>query len=424
MNGSAHAPARHHLAARMVDATRRLWGFVGAAGWRFYQDECLMRASALAYATLLSFVPLLALMFAVLKGLGVQRRLEPLLLARFGLSADTVQYIIRYIDQTNVATLGALGAAALILTVVSVLGSVEATLNTIWRVSRGRTYWRKLTDYSGVVLLTPLLLLAAVAVTSSLQEHAILRFLLQSDYTSRAVPLGLQALPILINAVALGILYAMMPNRRPCLPAIVLGALCAGVSWYLVQWAYVALQIGMARYNAIYGALSQLPITLVWFYLSALIVLAGAELAATYEFGAAAAGAGPLTSSRWLLGAHVLLRAAERFQGSGGPIDPRTLARELEVQLDAVLEVVDALAQQGVLAAVADPPSTYVLARDPGSIELTVLEALSGSAARPLGCDARVIALAERLAEERWSAHAGLRLADILQPVDDATTAR
>jgi membrane protein len=423
MDGTAQASRRPFVAASL-DACRRLWAFVSTAGWRFYRDECLTRAAALAYTTLLSLVPLLALMFAVLKGLGVQQRLEPLLLSRFGLHPDTVAYVIHYIDQTNVATLGALGAAALILTVVSVLGSIEATLNTIWHVSHGRTYWRKLTDYSGVVLLTPLLLLAAVAVTSSMQEHTILRLLLQSDYTSRAAIIGLRVLPILINAVALAILYAVMPNRRPCLPAIALGALCAGALWFLVQWAYVALQIGMARYNAIYGALSQLPITLVWLYVSAVMVLVGAELAATYEFGAAAAGTAAHTGARWLIGAHALLRAAERFQGAGGTIEARVLARELRVPVEAVLDVLDALTRQGALAAVAHPPSTYVLARDPGAIDLTALDLLGPAAAQPPGCDPRVIAFADRLTEERRRTHAALRLADILYPTGTGAPVR
>ena len=91
--------------------------FLAAVGRRFYADNCLRHASALAYTTLLSLVPLLALMFSILKGLGVQRRLEPILLSRLALDQTVVDQIIGFIDNTNVGTLGALGAAALVLTV-------------------------------------------------------------------------------------------------------------------------------------------------------------------------------------------------------------------------------------------------------------------------------------------------------------------
>src|SRR2546423_10079855 len=93
--------------------------YVRAVVGRFWDDGCLLHASALTYTTLLSLVPLLALMFAVLKGLGVQRRLEPLLLSRLSLDPGTIESILTYIDHTNVGTLGALGAVALVATVVS-----------------------------------------------------------------------------------------------------------------------------------------------------------------------------------------------------------------------------------------------------------------------------------------------------------------
>jgi membrane protein len=392
---------------------RRFGRFLYTVGWRFQLDECLVRASALAYTTLLSIVPLLALMFAVLKGLGAQRRLEPLLLSRLALDQEAADRIIGYIDQTNVGTLGALGAAALILTVVSVLGAVEGSFNHIWRVRRGRNYLRKLTDYSSVVLLTPLLLLAAVAVTSSLQERNLLQFVLQTEYIGTAALQGLRLLPILINAIALAILYIVMTNRRPHLPSVVVGAVVAGALWHGLQWGYVAFQIGMARYSAIYGALSQLPITLVWFYLSALVVLAGAEVAAVLEFGPLVTTDGT-RASPWLIGAQLLVRAAERFAAAGGGLDARLIAAELNTEPDAVLAVADRLARDGILVAVAEQPATYVLARAPDAIPLDQLASLDDAPPVPPGCDARVRALAECLAERRQSTQTTWRLADVL----------
>src|SRR5215510_3991800 len=94
---------RPRLVAWLID-------FVGAVARRFWEDGCLLHASALTYTTLLSMVPLLALMFAVLKGLGVQRRLEPLLLSRLSLDPEATESVLTYIDHINVGRLGALGA--------------------------------------------------------------------------------------------------------------------------------------------------------------------------------------------------------------------------------------------------------------------------------------------------------------------------
>ena len=88
MRESLRALAEQSSVAR--GAARCLW-FCRAVASRFYRDQCLQHASALAYTTLLSLVPLLAVMFAVLKGFGVQRRLEPLLLSRLGLTPETTE---------------------------------------------------------------------------------------------------------------------------------------------------------------------------------------------------------------------------------------------------------------------------------------------------------------------------------------------
>ena len=153
-----------------------------------------------------------------------------------------------------------------------------------------------------------MLLLAGVAVTSSVQEQDVLSMLLQTQYVGDALLYSLRLAPIVINAVALGIIYAIMPNRRPRAIPILVGALVAGTAWQLVQWAYVTFQIGMAGYNAIYGALSQLPITLAWLYVSWAVVLLGAELAASLELGASA------PTDQWLprraIALHVLVLAA------------------------------------------------------------------------------------------------------------------
>jgi membrane protein len=128
----------------------------------------------------------------------------------------------------------------------------------------------------------------------------------------------------------------------------------------------------MAGYNAIYGALSQLPITLAWLYVSWAVVLFGAELAASLELGASA------PTDQWLprraIALHVLVLAANRSRTGGPPLTVPAIARELSTDGDAVATVVEALATEGWLAAVEASEPSYILARDPASIELSALE--------------------------------------------------
>jgi len=390
---------------------------------RFYDDQCLMRASALAYASLLSIVPLFAVMFALLKGLGVQDRLEPLLLSRLSFDAQTTALIIDAIDRTNVATLGALGAATLLITVVSVLGTIEASFNFIWRVDRQRTLWRQMTDYLSVVMLTPFLLLAAVAITSAGQVQAVLLWVLTNGYLGGAALWVLQLSPIVINAVAIGVLYAVMPNRRPAWRPTLISALIAGAAWHVVQVAYVTLQIGVARNDAIYGALAQLPVTLLWLYLSWTIVLAGAELAAVLELGAAADDDGRRTPRPEAVALHLLVRAADAFQNGASGVALPAVAAELRMDLGTAQRIADHLIARGWLARLEDS-GRVVLIRAPEQIALAEMKGLAPTPPISRRCDARVRAALSALQQARSAGWGALTLADVLAPPADFVAPR
>lgn len=362
---------------------------IGIAAWRFYQDQCLVRASALAYTSLLSIVPLLAVMFSVLKGLGAQARLEGVLLSRLSLDAATVDLIIGYIDNTNFGTLGALGAAALVVTVISVLGNVEAAFNLIWRVAQDRSWWRKVTDYVGVVMLTPFLLLAATTITSASQTQSLMQWLLENGHLGSVALRLVELSPIVINTAGIAVLYAVMPNRRPAWGPLLVGAFVAGLAWHFAQVGYVSLQVGVARNNAIYGALAQLPVTLVWLYVSWAVVLAGAEVAAVLEFGEDAIQV-PGAEREEALALELLLRAADAFAAGEHGIELPRVARAVRTDLGVVQDAARPLIGRGWLLPVEDRPGLYVLGCDARRIPLAELAGETLVNALPKRIDPRV----------------------------------
>jgi membrane protein len=371
-----------------------------------------MRASALAYTSLLSIVPLLAIMFATLKGLGVQHRLEPLLLSRLSLTPETTDLIIGYIDKTNVATLGLLGAATLIITVISVLGTIEASFNYIWRVTTPRSYWRQVTDYLSVVLLAPFLLLAGVAITSAGAIQQLVSWVMQNGYLGSAAVFAVGLSPIVINGAGIGTLYAIMPNRRPAWRPLIISALVAGAAWFLVQVAYVSLQIGFAGYNAIYGAVAQLPVTLVWLYVSWAVVLAGAELAAVLEFGPRALVSGMIDHEAVAL--HILVRLADLFDTGKQKVGVVTLAQEIGVSIDLVESIAASLQKLGWVIATEVAPPELFLGRSPAKITLGRLSSVVEGAYIPPQCDPRARAALAELRAERETVADQHTLAEVL----------
>jgi membrane protein len=241
----------------------------------------------------------------------------------------------------------------------------------------------------------------------------LLQLVLHTQYVGGLVVELLRLAPFVINAVALAILYAVMPNRRPYVPGILLGAAVAGCLWQVAQWAYVTIGVRLVTHNAIYGTLSQLPVTLVWLYVSWAIILAGAQLAAVHEFGAEVAVHGQ-SASRWAVALHLLARAADYFHGRGEGIDALAIAKELRLEVDVVMEVIDALRNAGILAAVDDGQPSYVLARDPRRIDLAAVDALVDVGFAPAGCDSRVKAWIAHPGAQREDDRRQRRLADLL----------
>ena len=245
----------------------------------FIADRCLLQASALTYASLLAIVPLLALMFSLLKGLGVQNTLEPIILQQFAVGSEQIiSEIIRYIENTNVGRLGVAGMVTLFLTVLMLLSNIEKSFNSVWGVEETRPLFRRFADYFSVVMIGPIFILVAISMTSTLQSTAFLQALREMAYVGDVIVLVFKVLPYVGMWIAFMALYIFMPNTKVNIRAAVIGGIFGGTLWQLAQWGYVHFQVGMSRYNAIYGTMAALPILMVWIYLSWLIVLLGLEV--------------------------------------------------------------------------------------------------------------------------------------------------
>ncbi len=347
---------------RVVRAARVLAGSL----WKFNDDRGFLRASALTYSSLLSIVPLLALMFSVLKGLGVQRHLEPLLLEHLAVgNKEVISRIVEYVDRTRVGSLGAVGLVTLVLTAVAVIGNVERSLNDIWRVGRGRSLVRKVSDYLSLLIVGPILLFASISLTTTLQSPAVLE---RVRLVGAVLPVLLRFAPFVAVWVAFTALYVILPNRRVPLLSALLGGVTAGTVWQVAEWAYIRFQFGVTRYNAIYGALAQLPILLVWMYLSWCIVLWGAELAFVHHLP----GRGLLLRARrtlwvprldtaWELLGEVVRRFA---RGEPGPTET-DLVGLAGAEPSETSEVLARLSEEGLLVETQDDPPRLVPARCP-----------------------------------------------------------
>lgn len=354
----------------------------------FWDDQCLLRASALSFTSILSLVPFFAITFAVLKGLGVHNRIEPLILEQVAAgSQEIVDKIITYINNTNMASLGAIGLATLIVTVITLLGNIEEAFNVIWGVKETRSLYRKFSDYLSVAISGPILLLAATSITTSLQSQALIQRIIKASYLGDLLLLLFRLVPYLSIWVALVFLYIFIPNTKVKFKSALIGGVLAGTAWQAAQWGYIHFQVGVGKYNAIYGTLSLLPIFMVWIYTSWLIVLFGVEVVYAHQnirtFRREVRSPSISHGAKELLTLAVLLEIAEAFFYDRPGWSSERLASELDVPVRMLHDLLEQLADAGYVVETAGENPTYLPARELEHISiaevLTALKNYGGS---------------------------------------------
>ena len=391
----------------------------------FRNDQCLLRASALTFSTILSLIPFFALTFAVLKGFGVHNRLEPLILNRVtAASQDTIDRIINYIDKTNMTSVGAIGLAALILTVISVIGNIEEAFNVIWGVRETRSFYRKFSDYLSVVVTGPILLLAGVSVTSSLESHTLVRWLVENSYLGDFIIFLFKLTPYVTIWLALVFLYIFVPNTRVRFRSALIGGVIAGTIWQMAQWGYIHFQVGVAKYNAIYGALAALPVFMVWIYASWLIVLFGLEVVCAHQnirnFLLEARHTSFSQNSRELLSLAVMERIGAAFHFGQRPRTALELGEELDIPSRIIRELITCLKESGFILANAGETTTYTPARELEHISVKeIIESLRsyGEERGPYAKTSGLIhagKIMERLSDGMDSTLGGMTLKDLI----------
>jgi len=335
----------------------------------FLEDQCFLRASALTYTSLLSLVPLLALVFSILKGLGVQRNLEPLILERFTLgSKEVAARILEYIDRTNVSSLGALGVVALLVTAVMVLKNMERAFNWIWKVERGRSWARVLSDYLSILMVIPFCILLALSLTTYFNSSAFLLRMKDLWIVGGIYRMAIKMAPFVVLWIAFTFCYLFLPNTRVKFVSALVGGMVGGTLWQLAQWSYVRYQVGVAKYNAIYGALSQLPILLVWIYISWVILLLGAEIAHAHQslehYSERRAQALRQEPPRIQQLFQILTLVGERFLRGAPPFTAEELGEHLQISPSSLHGYLSHLESLGWIAPWEDD-SAYVLFQRP-----------------------------------------------------------
>lgn len=335
----------------------------------FKNQLIFLRASALVYTTMLAIVPLLALAFSVIKGFGFHGRIESMLINFLTAEQQEVSNrIVDYIANTNFKALGAFGLGLLIYTVVKMLNTVEMTFNSLWGITRARSVLRKISDYISVLVISPFLLVISLALIASLSSNTVVAKLSTYMFFEHFFVLFETVIPLVGIWIAFTAIYIFMPNTRvKILPGLIAGVF-SGTLWGIAFQAYTQLNIGVAKYNTIYGTFAALPIFLIWLYISWLILLIGAQLSyaiqnvksyqqemSEYEFS---------NAQKEYMALNMMFQISKRFFQGQTPMTSEELSYAIYSPKRVVRKIADILESHGLLKEILSDEHAFQPAKD------------------------------------------------------------
>jgi len=249
---------------------------------RFITDHCPHVAAALTFTSLLAVVPLLAISVTIIKQIPAAQEFltvgQEYLFQIFALnySNEIKSHLLDFVTKTQKLT--SVGIVFVIITALLTLDTIEKTLNRIWQVKKSRNILMRFTVYFIILTFGPVLVGISLSVTTYLSTLAIFSDTIsianeQFDY--------LTLLPLITTTFAFTLLYKIVPNTKVPFNLALLGGFVAAILFEISKRGFAYFITSFSTYQIIYGALAAIPLTLIWFYVSWLVVLIGAEVTAS-----------------------------------------------------------------------------------------------------------------------------------------------
>lgn len=415
-----------HRGEHELTRIQRFLHFWVLVGRSFVRNRCPIRASSLAYASLLALVPMLAVVIGVSSSLLKRQGEEPIEKfvtklvasvtpdaegpsflgglhtnnfigppapapagtadastntaadvavredARAQLASDTRErikdYIMDFVGNIRSGALSVTGVIALLVVAITMLARIEDTFNDIWGVTQGRNWFMRIILYWGALTLGPLLWAATAALTSGPYLEFVRSFIARlGPLGVFGMNLGLSLLPYVILSLAFALFYELMPNTRVQVRAALVGGVVAGFLWQLNQEFSVFYVSRVVSNSQIYGSLGAVPVFMIGLYICWIILLFGAQVAYAYENRRAYLQERQVETvnqrSRELVALRLLTEIGRRFQRNEPPPTLPRLADQIGVPTRLVNQILQVLAKAGLIAETAGPESAFVPAR-------------------------------------------------------------
>ena len=325
----------------------------------FRDHRIQLRASALTYYSLLSIVPVAAMVFGIAKGFGFEARLENELrkmISEREEMAEVLKYVLEFansmLDNINGGIIAGVGLIFLFWSIMKLLGNIENSFNVIWQIRKPRVFARKFADYLSMMLIAPILFFLSSTITVYLGNIAGSESIIGENLGPLLLVI-VKLMPYMLIFLLFTLLYVIMPNTKVQFKYALNAGLIAGIIFQITQFLYIYFQVGVGRYGAIYGSFVALPLFLFWLQISWLIVLLGAEMSFAYqnlekyEFESEVLGIS--RKNRRLLTFLLMYTIIKKFQTGEKPNTSAKLSYELGIPVRLVRDIIYDLIEANLL---------------------------------------------------------------------------
>ena len=234
---------------------------------KFLNDDGVNKAGALAFTTVISFIPLLMVAFSLMSSFSsfdeLKTEFRDYLFTEFipGVGEQVRNAVISLMEQSEKLKVSAV--IFLFVTATSMFRTLEGCMENIWMIRQNRSPLEKFRNFYLVVTLGPLFL-------------AVSFYILQTQ-----LAIGLKFLfPTMITVGVFFLIYQLLPNTNVSIRASIIGALVAGIFFEAAKWGFGQYSkiLGSTASENLYGTLWFLPIFFLWIYFSFVIVIFGSVL--------------------------------------------------------------------------------------------------------------------------------------------------
>ena len=329
----------------------------------FIKDRLNIRASALTYSIVFAIIPLLALIIAIGKGLGVEKMIEDSLNQSFVAQSDIaptiMQFVQRYLATTQGGLFIGIGLVILLWSVLNLFMQVENAFNTIWQVRKPRNAMNMFTTYFSTVLVIPIIIVftsgLSIFVSSAVSQTYVYQVL------SPVLRFFVKLIPYALNCIIFTVMYKAVPNTRVQFKHALVAGIIAGFAFQAFQMLYINGQVYLSRYNVVYGSFAAIPLLLLWLQISCLIVLLGAEISYVsqnlqyFEYELDSIKISPRYKK--VLTLFITYVIVKQLENKQSPLSAEEISRHYKIPIRLVQQIIQSLIDISVLAEIANEQS-------------------------------------------------------------------